>query len=438
MKIALIGNMNNANFTMMRYFRDLGMDAHLLLYSGDGCGTLSHFRPECDTWDIDRWSPFIHQTDIENGSFSILGNPERTVFPYQPLCYLKYVVKTILRRPGRAILPPSKEHLRSVFNGFDAYIGSGLSPAILNRIVFSLDIFYPYGMGIEFLGTQEFLVQMKSGSHLIRTALERVAQAQEDGIHRARYCLNAELSLTKQTFDKIGVKFLPLTIPAVYNRELPGDENLLPELLRLKAELKTYDFTVISHSRLMWMNPGNYTADEWEQASKHNDWLIRGYAEFTRIRPQVKSLLLLLEYGPDVEQTKKLCNELGIQDRVRWLPKMARRDLMQIIAVCDVGVGEFYTDKDVIWGGTGWEVLASGKPLLQSFRFREGGFEAAYGYQPPPMLPVVGPDCILKHLIDMADHPDKCEAIGRGAAEWFNRHNGIGLAQKWLDLLQIP
>jgi hypothetical protein len=430
--------MNNNNFSMMRYFRDLGADAHLLLYAGDGRNTLSHFAPEYDTWDIDRWLPFIHKTDIENGIVSIPGTPEWLISPYQLFFHLKYALKTILGRPGRAIVPPSKAHLRNVFNGFDAYIGSGLSPAILNRVGLSLDIFYPYSIGIEFLGSLAFLAEARSGGRLTRSALRRVAYAQEDGIRRARYCLNAELSLTRQTFDKIGVRFLPLAIPAVYNRELSGHEKMRQELRWLKAELKTYDFTIISHSRLMWLNPGDYTAGEWEQVSKHNDWLIKGYAEFTRIRPQVKSLLLLLEYGTDVEPTLKLCNELGIQDRVRWLPKMARRELMELISACDVGVGEFYTDACVIWGGTGWEVLASGKPLLQSFRFREGEFEAAYGYPPPPMLSVVGSDCILKHLIDMADHPDKRETIGKEAAEWFNQYNGIGIAKKWLDLLQTP
>ena len=32
MKVALIGNMNNNNFSIMRYFRDLGIDAHLILF----------------------------------------------------------------------------------------------------------------------------------------------------------------------------------------------------------------------------------------------------------------------------------------------------------------------------------------------------------------------------------------------------------------------
>ena len=36
----------------------------------------------------------------------------------------------------------------------------------------------------------------------------------------------------------------------------------------------------------------------------------------------------------------------------------------------------------MIWGGTGWEALASGKPFLQAFHFSDGEFEKLYGYPP--------------------------------------------------------
>ena len=75
MKIALIGNMNNANFAIMRYFRDLGADAHLLLYANDGQKALSHFKPECDTWSMDKWQPFVHRTTLPNALVTALEFP---------------------------------------------------------------------------------------------------------------------------------------------------------------------------------------------------------------------------------------------------------------------------------------------------------------------------------------------------------------------------
>ena len=54
MKIALIGNLNNNHFSLMRYLRDLGFDTYLLLYMEDGKGTNAHFIPENDSWNIDK------------------------------------------------------------------------------------------------------------------------------------------------------------------------------------------------------------------------------------------------------------------------------------------------------------------------------------------------------------------------------------------------
>lgn len=41
MKIALIDNMNNNFFAVTRYFRDLGIDAHLFLIQSES----QHFTP---------------------------------------------------------------------------------------------------------------------------------------------------------------------------------------------------------------------------------------------------------------------------------------------------------------------------------------------------------------------------------------------------------
>lgn len=41
-----------------------------------------------------------------------------------------------------------------------------------------------------------------------------------------------------------------------------------------------------------------------------------------------------------------------------------------------IGVGEFYSSRCMIfWGAPGWETFASGKPLLQVYRFHDSEFE---------------------------------------------------------------
>jgi hypothetical protein len=145
-----------------------------------------------------------------------------------------------------------------------------------------------------------------------------------------------------------------------------------------------------------------------------------------------------VEYGPDVAATKALVAELGIGHRVSWLPKMARKELMWLLGRVSIGVGEFMNPRCMIWGGTGWEALAAGKPLLQGFRFEEGEFEKFYGYPPPPLLPVRSQADVLEGLLFVADHPERAAQMGQRAREWFDTHNGISLAKKWLALVTGP
>ena len=138
MKIGLIGNMNNNNFALMRYFRDLGADAHLLLYANDGQGSLSHFKPECDSWDIGRWQPYIHQTAVPNAPVAALG------LPYSWAMGLRSMIRSWFGLNDSYVLPVSKNKIRSDYAGYDRLIGSGISPATLNRAGIDLDIFFPY------------------------------------------------------------------------------------------------------------------------------------------------------------------------------------------------------------------------------------------------------------------------------------------------------
>ena len=111
MRVALLGNTCNNNFALMRYLRDLGVDAHLLLYSNEGIeGNNIHYSPEYDTFHFNKWKVYIHRLPVMNGIESIVG------------------------RLDKMRMPPSKTFLKSAFQGYDCYIGSGISPGIFARM----------------------------------------------------------------------------------------------------------------------------------------------------------------------------------------------------------------------------------------------------------------------------------------------------------------
>jgi glycosyltransferase involved in cell wall biosynthesis len=411
MKIALLGNMNNNSFSIMRYFRDLGMDAHLLLYQNDGQGSLKHFTPEADSWNIESWNQYIHQTSIMNGYACLFPDPRKF------------------------ILPPTKQYLKKLFEDYDKIICSGVGPAVLSKINRSVDLFFPYSTGVEFINTYEDRRVLEKGFILKKIAAKYLKEKMISSLSNANYCLTSELSATKDVFDDIGVKFLNIPIPMVYNSDLKINQRIPSPLLSILDKIDKFKFKVFSHSRLIWKNTSGVLDEEWIKISKYNDWLIKGFASFLKKSKNQNSILVLLEYGRDIEETKSLISELGIEGNVLLIKKMKRKELMIILSACDIGVGEFRKNKNMIWGGTGWEVLASGKPLLQSFTFENDYFETSFGYPPPPILDVKSPECVTRHLERMYANPDEMNDIGKASLNWFNTYNGIGLAKKWLDLL---
>ncbi|MBT7556720.1 hypothetical protein HN615_07320 [Candidatus Woesearchaeota archaeon] len=412
MKVAIIGNMNNNGFSIMRYFRDLGVDAHLFYFSNDSSWPMEHFSPEKDTWEFEKWKQYIHKLNIENCYLAITGNP------------IKF------------ILPPSKKNIKRIFSNYSIIVGSGIAPALFERIGLSLDIYYPYAIGVESVNDPEFLMQIRRSNFLRKFVLNYVRQKQIDGIKKAQHCLNSEMSLTKQTFREIGKDFIPLDIPMVYTGERNLAVSKLPSrILSLADKINKCDYKVFSHARLLWKREQQFSADEWDKTNKHSDWIIIGFSEFVKCHPEIRPLLVLTEYGADIVASKQLCKKLKIEKFVLWIPLMSRREIMYLLSICDIGIGEFMITPGVKWGGVGWEVLSSGKPLIQSFNFTEDNFFKIFGHKPPPILDAKSSSEITSHLVEMYINKDKRIQIGRRSREWFNEFNGIGLAEKWLALL---
>ena len=76
MKIALIGNMNNNHFSLLRYLRDLKLDCELLIFRGEA----SHFKPDCDTHNLNLWKPYIKHLTFTNGGLDIIQTSKKKYF----------------------------------------------------------------------------------------------------------------------------------------------------------------------------------------------------------------------------------------------------------------------------------------------------------------------------------------------------------------------
>lgn len=430
MKIGLIGNMNNNNFAFMRYLIDLGYDAKLIIFKSEIMGNSSHFSPDSDSWQMEKWNKYIVQCDLSEDPVSIFN------FPISYLLSIRTVLKKLYSNINIIKKPVSNNKIFNIFSDYDFLIGSGITPSILNKAGLKLDIFFPYSFGIEWLGSPTFLNKLNSNNFIVRFIAKKILNKQLNALKLANSILCVSDDVTKNVLNKYDLKFKSSLYPMLYNLEKLPTKNLTKDneanyrIGELVKEINKSDFSIFCHSRHIWVNDNLFGENDWKKMNKNSDWIIRAFANFLKKKSKKNPILILFEYGKDFEISKKLCIDLKIDKHVFWLPILERKNIMWFLSKINVGVGEFYEIENMLFGGTGYEILSSGKPFIQSFNFDEKSFFNQYSVPLPPVLSASNIQEIENQLISLSTDKNLYDEISRSSKEWFNNNCGIGLADK--------
>lgn len=375
MKIGLLGNMNNNNFSLMRILRNEGYDAHLFLFNNE------FFFPEEDSQNLSKWNEFIHNLEVSNGKPDIL--------------FL------------------NKEFLRDKLRTFDFLIGNGISPYILKKIDRKLNIFMPYGEGIEHINENTDnlseiifskkmlnfpkILWFKICSFLQYRSLDNCDSITTFNLHN--FSLN--------TFKKLGVipNIMPI-FPLYEEKVYKTDELLINKIRKLpKSSVK-----IFSHVAHFWKNLPykNYM----DGLGKRNNWLIEGVKKYYSLPYKKDVYVILTEYGPDVSETKKLISKYELEKNFLWIPKLKRSEIYNIIDQCDLGSSEF---ANMFWGSCGWEFINRGKNFFHQLSVQERYLEK--NIKLPNFINVNKPKDIADYLLKF----DKKKEIkkGRENKKWY-------------------
>lgn len=433
MKIALIGNMNNANFSIMRYLHDLGYDAKLFLYENDFDNGNEHFHWRNDTWEIEKWMKFIFKTSIRNSYAQILsGN------------FFWYLILSLLQKT--AILFGSKgdffnpgiknvgEYIDANFQKYDVIIGSGNLPALFTYSKrLKLSIFYPYSTGVEYINVVFEAEKNNNFKNLfVRKLIKRSREVQINGvINKTNLIYNAEMGITNRTLLSLNYNVKNNFIPAVYVESNPTLKN--NQLKELIERINSFDFSILMHSRHKWDDTSKHNLQWEENENKNNHWLIKAYSRFLKLYPKSNAKLIMMNYGEHTEKSKNLIKTLKLNKNIIWLEKMPRKELLEIIKKVDLVAGEFYTANKMIWGSTGWEAFACGKPFLNSFKFQHKSFSQIFGIPEPIILKSNSIDEIYESIIFAYLNPKKIIKIGIENYKWFQKHIGLNQTKEWID-----
>jgi hypothetical protein len=388
MKVALIGNMNNNNFAVMRYLRDLGVDAYLLITDDDGIKSNAHFIPENDTINIERWRAYIKKVPIG-------------------------VYRSVFRQ--------SSTEIQTILQEYDFLIGSGMTPVIVQKARRKLDLFYPYTVGVEFISDSSFKHQRNRLKKKYIKLIFRYLIGQylkilmKRGLTNCSKIITTELEVTGKTLNELGLKYDALDIPMLYNKEnfneLPSNEKNIFN--------NQYDLVLFSHV---------------SHVTGKNKSPILESLKLIKQKSEKNIVLFLVEYGSTIENTKSEIKRLEIEDKIVWIKPGSRVEIIKKLINVDIGFGEF---EGYMWGGCGWEFLASGVPFFHYIKMNQKEFNDILNYPMPPIFNTISPEDICEKILYYCENKVELNKISIEMKEWFDLYGGIGLAKKWKSLIEL-
>ncbi len=384
MKIGFVGNMNNNHFAFARYLIDLNYQVKLILLDEP-----DHFKPIADAYDFD---------------------------------FLKYTFQSNWHSYDFAYDENLPEVIKKDIEGLDFLIGCGHAPAYLHKVNRSLDIFLPYGfdfykapfiyedkLSLTEKIKRKLVYQLNAGCKCGRSERQIIKSSfQREGILKTKKIGAFSIHKTPELIDfieqkELGKKFIQLPIPMLYHPQYEGSDYIS------KSGYIDFFKTIRSQFDILIFHHAGHKYD-----LKSNDTLFKGVAKFIHNHPDVKLGVITTEYGYDVDKTKQIIREEGIQNNVIWTPKMLRKDLMAGISLADIGAFEFKAS--YITGGVLFEYLCSGIPVMQyrDDKLHEGLHEELY-----PIMNVKTPEDVLESLEKFRLNPEKYKKLGKEGKDWF-------------------
>jgi len=393
MKIALIGNMNNIPFSLMRYLRDLGLDAHLFMYENE----YKHFLPENDTYEFDKYKQYINTLPVADNA--------------------------------KGLIFSNKDRIKNILQNYDFFIGCGIAPALFLKIGYVLDIFIPYADVIEQTVQENFKLH-QTVKYLFRNYTMR---QQIKGIQKntTKLIASAVQEITKDTLNRLSLNDMHIKkyLVMVY----ANNEKIKSSTVNLKAITGERDLIIFSNTRHHWTKENLKEAHQIKDGGKGQDKLINGYNLFLKNNPTIDAILVLFEYGQDVFASKQLIKKLNIEQHVIWLKLMPRKEILALMKDADLIVNSLSSS---MWGGVGWEAFASSKILIQNILQTDKEYFDEMGHSLPFIMKANKAEDVKEHLDNFIKNRTYYIEKGKENKTWFNKYAGLGLAKEYKQIIE--
>jgi hypothetical protein len=279
--------------------------------------------------------------------------------------------------------PPNlntQNEVKELFSSFDFIICTGREASILAFCNIRINLYIPFGGDIYSLPFKSHEYSFfKFFLHLIlptRSIKQVNKGTPEKYLHKAiSESRNIMMEMTNSEYEKYvnvfvgssdAEKRIFLTPPFVYHKEIElVNDGIGISWANYMEKLRVNnDFLVLYHGRQEWSTEGDISfISAGDNMSKNVHHLIIGFDKFINQKDsKEKALLILIEHGSCVTQSKKLIENLGLVENVFWLPVMPRKSILYLISLVDLCCGEF--GQSFFTFGTIVEAMLMGKPVL--------------------------------------------------------------------------
>lgn len=168
--------------------------------------------------------------------------------------------------------------------------------------------------------------------------------------------------------------------------------------------------------------------------NKGNDKIIRAFALYLQEANFSENRLLLIEKGPDVIESKKLVQHLGIDRWVTWLPEMKRSDLQIYLSGATICLGQFGTP---VLTYAQLEPLAWATPCISYYG--EANSQVPFYENQPPIIKANTVDEILAAMLSISTNRAMAEQLSNQGWKWINENCSERIfAEQFSESMRIP
>ena len=161
-------------------------------------------------------------------------------------------------------------------------------------------------------------------------------------------------------------------------------------------------------------------------APARHDWAIKGnqmiIEAFGQLLANFANVnLLLVEWGAEIERTKKFIERLGLAHSVKWLLPSSKPVLRKYMRNSFVVLDQFELEA---FGTTTVEALASSVPVIT--KINETEMIDFFG-EAPPVINCASSDEIYKALMELVRNPKRRDALGFEGKKWISNFHSADL-----------